>query len=78
MAFTESDLISISNNTVNNKKINKFLHDLKDVLKNNGARLVYDECELYIEGVGYVGFIEDNIDSLELVDSGEVIVSVNK
>jgi len=78
MAFKETDLMSITNNTTNNKSIKSFMNDLKNILSEHGARLHFDQCELFLNNCGYVGFIEDNIDTIDLVESGEVIVSLKK
>ena len=58
-----------------NDKITNFLSDLRVLLDKYGAKLYSSDCELYIDGIGYVGSLEDNIESIEITEGHEVLYS---
>jgi hypothetical protein len=56
-------------------KINNFLKDLRNLLDKHKAKLYSSDCELYLDNIGYVGSLEDNIDCVEITDGYEVLYS---
>ena len=71
-----SDFIATKNFTSQNKNIQRFLDDLRNLLDEHNAKLYINQCELYLDSEGYVGFIEDNFLTVDLIlEGGEVIAS---
>lgn len=58
-------------------KVVSFLNELRVLLDKHKAKLYTTECELFINDLGYVGLLEDNIESIEISDRGEVLFSSN-
>mgnify|MGYP001207382534 CR=1 FL=1 len=57
-----------------NKTI-EFLKDLRTLLDKHGAKLYTTCCELYIDSMGFIGMLEDNIESIEVVDGNDILYS---
>ena len=58
-------------------KVVNFLNDLRSLLDKHNAKLYTADCELFMNGLGYVGTLEDNIESIEISDGNELIYSSN-
>tara|TARA_B100000035_G_C20895840_1_gene507131 strand:- start:275 stop:508 length:234 start_codon:yes stop_codon:yes gene_type:complete len=56
-------------------KIINFLNDLRNLLDKHKAKLYSSDCELYLDNIGYVGSLEDNIDCVEITDGYNVLYS---
>jgi hypothetical protein len=54
-------------------KVVGFLNDLRKLLDKHKAKLYTTDCELFIDGLGYIGTLEDNIESIDISDYNEVI-----
>lgn len=70
--FKEEVVILTSNQS---DKVVGFLNDLRKLLDKHKAKFYTTDCELFIDGLGYVGMVEDNIESIDISDYGEVIYS---
>ena len=55
------------------EKVVSFLNDLRELLDKHNAKLYTTGCELYLDGLGFVGMLEDNIEKVEVVDGDEVL-----
>lgn len=54
-------------------KVVNFLNDLRVLLNKHNAKLYTTSCELYLNNLGFVGMLEDNIETVEVVDGDEVL-----
>lgn len=60
--------------TTNTKdKVVSFLDDLRELLDKHNAKLYGTDCELFMDGLGYVGVLEDNIETTEISDGNELL-----
>ena len=59
---------SITPSFSSDEKTKNFIKDLRDLLDKHGAQLYISSCELYLKDNGYVGYIEDNLETIEIVD----------
>lgn len=64
--------------TNSNDIIKNFLDDLRDLLDKHKAKLYSSDCELYMDGIGYVGSLEDNIETIEISEGYEILYSSKK
>lgn len=74
--FVEKDYTNF--NSSSTKKIQSFLDDLRNVLDKHDVKLYSHECEVYINGQGYIGYLEDNVDSVNIVDGNETLYTSYK
>ena len=56
-------------------KVVSFLNDLRQILDKHNAKLYASDCELFMDNLGYVGILEDNIETVEVTDGVEVLYS---
>ena len=56
-------------------KVVGFLNDLRQILDKHNAKLYASDCELFMDNLGYVGILEDNIETVEISDGVEVLYS---
>jgi hypothetical protein len=56
-------------------KVQDFLNDLREVLSKHKAILYGSDTELFIQSLGYVGFLEDNKSTIDIVEGDEIIYS---
>lgn len=56
-------------------KVQKFLNDLREILNKHDAVLYGSDMELFINSLGYVGFLEDNKNTVDIVEGDEIIYS---
>lgn len=56
-------------------KVKSFLKDLRSLLDQHKVKIYTSDCEIYIDGLGFVGSLEDNIETLEIVDGNEILYS---
>ena len=54
-------------------KVVSFLNDLRELLDKHNAKLYATDCELFMNGLGYVGMLEDNIDTTEISEGNELL-----
>lgn len=59
-------------------KVVNFLDELRELLDKHDAKLYTTDCELFMNGLGYVGTLEDNIETTEISDGNELLYSSNK
>ena len=45
-------------------KVKSFLKDLRSLLDQHKVKIYASDCEIYIDGLGFVGSLEDNIETL--------------
>jgi hypothetical protein len=74
--FNEKDYTSIENNSSN--KVKNFLNDLRDLLNKHDVKLYGEGCEVYIKSLGYIGYLEDNIQTVEIIEGEETLYSSYK
>ena len=67
--FTEETIIV----TNSSDSVVNFLNDLRSLLDNHKAKLYSVDCELFMDGLGYIGQLEDNIETIEITDGDEVL-----
>ena len=56
-------------------KVVGFLNDLRQILDKHNAKLYASDCELFMDNLGYIGILEDNIETVEISDGVEVLYS---
>ena len=74
--FTEADFIQ--SNARADKSVRYFLNDLRALLDKHKVKLYSHECEVYIEGQGYIGYLEDNVETVDIVEGEETLYSSQK
>lgn len=52
-----------------------FLNDLRTLLDKHNVKLYTTSCELYMNNLGFVGMLEDNIETIDVVDGDEILYS---
>lgn len=67
--FTEETIV-ITNSS---DSVVNFLNDLRNLLDKHKAKLYTVDCELFMDGLGYIGQLEDNIETIEITDGNEVL-----
>ena len=60
-----------------NDKVVSFLNYLRNILDKHKAKLYATDCELFMNGLGYVGMLEDNIETVEISDGSEILYTSN-
>ena len=58
-------------------KVVSFLNDLRHLLDKHNAKLYATDCELFMNDLGYVGMLEDNIETVEISDGSEILYTSN-
>lgn len=58
-------------------KVVSFLNDLRQLLDKHNAKLYATDCELFMNDLGYVGILEDNIETVEISDGSEILYTSN-
>ena len=48
------------------------------MLDKHRVKLYSHECEVYIEGKGYVGYLEDNVETIDIVEGEETLYASQK
>ena len=74
--FTEKNYVGF--NKSSSDKITSFLNDLRDCLDKHNVKLYSHECEVYIEGQGYVGYLEDNVETVEIIEGEKTLYTSYK
>ena len=74
--FTEIDYSQFSSSP--DEKVKQFLNDLRALLDKHKVKLYSHECEVYIEGQGYIGYLEDNVETVDIVEGEEALYSSQK
>ena len=56
-------------------KVIEFLNNFRDLLDNHKAKITCygGDIEIYIDGIGYVGYLEDDEDQLNLSDGENIL-----
>jgi hypothetical protein len=60
-----------SNNT--ETVVVNFINDLRLCLDKHRVKLYTSNCEVYIDKLGFVGNLEDNIETVEITEGDEVL-----
>ena len=71
--FNEEEVVVLQSSS--SDRVISFLNELRTLLDKHGAKLYATDCELYLNSIGYVGQIEDNIETVEISEGDEVIYS---
>lgn len=66
---------STSFSSTSQNKVQNFLNDLRTLLNKYDVKLYSHECEVYIKGQGYIGYLEDNVETVEIVEGEETLYS---
>jgi hypothetical protein len=74
--FSELDYTKFNSNT--DERVKYFLNDLRSLLDKHKIKLYSHECEVYIEGQGYIGYLEDNVETIDIVEGEETLYSSQK
>lgn len=74
--FNKNEFKNISTNST--EKVISFLNDLRDVLNKHDVKLYGEGCEVYIKNLGYIGYLEDNIQTIEIIEGDETLYSSYK
>ena len=67
--FTEETIVV----TNSNDRVVNFLNDLRILLDKHKAKIYAVECEIFMDNLGYIGMLEDNIETIEITDGNEVL-----
>ena len=51
----------------------EFLNEFRELLDKHNVKLYTTNCELYMNSLGFVGMLEDNIETVEVVDGDEIL-----
>ena len=54
-------------------KVVEFLNEFRELLDKHNAKLYTTSCELYMNSLGFIGMLEDNIETVEVIDGDEVL-----
>ena len=65
---------SFSKNETENK-VQNFLNDLREILNKHNVVLYGSNIELFINSLGFIGFLEDNKNTVDIVEGDEIIYS---
>ncbi len=68
--FKEEVVVLTSNPS---DKVVNFLNDLRQLLDKHKAKLYATDCELFMNDLGYIGMLEDNIETVEISDGSEIL-----
>lgn len=74
--FSELDYTKFNSRT--DERVKYFLNDLRSLLDKHKIKLYSHECEVYIEGQGYIGYLEDNVETIDIVEGEETLYSSQK
>lgn len=74
--FSEIDYSQFSSNA--DERVRYFLNDLRTLLDKHKVKIYGHECEVYIEGQGYIGYLEDNVETIDIVEGEETLYSSQK
>ena len=73
--YKEQDFNNVKVSSKN--KINNFLNELRSLLDKHDAKLYTTGCELYMESIGFIGMLEDNIETVAIVDGNDILYTSN-
>jgi len=54
-------------------KVLSFLKEMRTLLDKHKVKIYASDCEIYIDGLGFIGSIEDNIETIDIVDGEEIL-----
>ena len=74
--FSEIDYSQFSPNA--DERVKCFLNDLRALLDKHKVKLYSHECEVYIEGQGYIGYLEDNVETIDITEGEETLYASQK
>jgi len=74
--FTEENYSNFESSS--KKNVVMFLNDLRDLLNKYDVKLYGDYCEVYMKNQGFLGYLEDNIETVEITDNNETLHSSYK
>ena len=58
-------------------KVLSFLKEMRTLLDKHKVKIYTASCEIYIDGLGYIGNIEDNIETLDITEGEEILYTSN-
>lgn len=70
-SFKEQDLTQFT--FTSNDNVTLFCLELRELLDKYDAKLYTDECELYFNKTGFVGCVEDNIETVDIVEGDKIL-----
>lgn len=73
--FKDQDYSHLTNTP--SEKVIFFLNDLRELLDKHKVKIYTNGCEVYIDKLGFVGTLEDNIETVEIVDGEDILFSSN-
>ncbi len=53
--------------------VTNFINDLRLLLDKHEVKLYTSNCEIYINNLGFVGNLEDNIETIEVTEGDEIL-----
>jgi hypothetical protein len=62
---------------ISSDKVVLFLNDLRELLDKHNAKLYTTNCEVYMNNLGFIGLLEDNIETVEIIDGIDTFSSNN-
>ena len=72
-SFNEKDYTNFESDS--KKNIENFLNDFRDLLNKYDVKLYGEFCEVYIKNLGFIGYLEDNIETVEISEHDETVYS---
>ena len=53
--------------------VTNFINDLRLLLDKHEVKLYTNNCEIYINKLGFIGNLEDNIETVEVTEGDEIL-----
>ena len=53
--------------------VTNFINDLRLLLDKHEVKLYTSNCEIYINKLGFIGNLEDNIETIEVTEGDEIL-----
>ena len=70
-SFKEQDLTQFTYTSKDN--VTLFCLELRELLDKYDAKLYSNGCELYLNNSGFVGYVEDNIETIDIIEGDKVL-----
>lgn len=70
-SFKEQDLAHFTYSSKDN--VTLFCLELRELLDKYDAKIYSSECELYLNKSGFIGYVEDNIETVDIIEGDKVI-----
>ena len=72
-SIKKTEIVKEYSSSNEEKSVISFINDLRLCLDKHGVKLYTSNCEVYINNLGFVGNLEDNIETIEVIDGDEVL-----